>query len=254
VSIPFIKEVTVGRKKLFTTFPRRLLDDDAFIRLSPGARHLLYHLYAYLHPHGRAPLSELMLSRCFVPQLFPKWDALLGELQQHGFVASYTYCEDPFFCLVDYDDDQPANLIRDRGDCNHPAIEDADEWGGVIKQDINCEETAPTREEKKKRKKKRKKEMSGEFLEWYEMYPRKDGPVAPWDAWQSALERGAHPTDIIDGLAAALISNAFPADRKFRPMATTWLNQQRWLADYSTPQSEMESEDLAMLKRLKGEE
>ena len=70
----------MGRKKLFTTFPRRLLDDDMFIRMSSEARHLLFHLYAYLHPHGRAPMSELMLSRYFVPQLFPTWKVAMDEL------------------------------------------------------------------------------------------------------------------------------------------------------------------------------
>ena len=80
------KEVLMGRRKLFTTFPRRLLEDDMFIRMPSEARHLLFPLYASLHPHGRAPMSELMLSRYFVPQLFPQWRQSIDDLVKHGFV------------------------------------------------------------------------------------------------------------------------------------------------------------------------
>jgi hypothetical protein len=245
----------MGRRKLFTTFPRRLLDDDMFIRMSSEARHLLFHLYAYLHPHGRAPMSELMLSRYFVPQLFPTWTVAMDELVKNGFIETYTYCGDMFFSIDGYDEDQPANLLRDRTECSYPCVEDDDGSAAVhpvLTQEINCEKTETIRKEKKRRKKKTSEEMSGEFMEWYKLYPRRDGPKDPWAAWQKALARGVNPVDIMDGLHSALANGAFSNERKYICMASTWINQERWLADYSKPVSEMDNEDLDMLKRMQG--
>lgn len=246
----------MGRRKLFTTFPRRLLEDDMFIRMPSEARHLLFHLYAYLHPHGRAPMSELMLSRYFVPQLFPQWRQSIDDLVKHGFVETYAYCDDMFFSIEGYDEDQPANLLRDRTDCNYPCVEDADGSAvmhPVLTQEINCEKTETIRKEKKKRKKNKQEDYSGEFIAFYELYPRRDGRPAPWKSWCRALDSGVSPVDIVDGLHRALESGVYNTLPKYIPMMTTWLNQERWTADYSKPVSEMDNEDLDMLKRMRGE-
>ena len=245
----------MGRRKLFTTFPRRLLDDDMFIRLPNESRHLLMHLYAYLHPHGRAPMDDLMMSRFFVPQLFGQWRVLMDDLIRCGFIETYAHCGDMFFCISDYDEDQPANLLRDRPDSPYPGLEDSDGscvYVPVNTQEINCVETDKKRKEKKKRKKSKDTDYSQEFLEFYELYPRRDGRPAPWSSWCKAIDNGANPVDIMDGLQRALSSGVYNTLPKYIPMMTTWLNQERWTADYSAPVSEMESEDLDMLRRMSG--
>ena len=175
---------------------------------------------------------------------------------KHGFVETYAYCDDMFFSIEGYDEDQPANLLRDRTDCNYPCVEDADGSAvmhPVLTQEINCEKTETIRKEKKKRKKNKQEDYSGEFIAFYELYPRRDGRPAPWKSWCRALDSGVSPVDIVDGLHRALESGVYNTLPKYIPMMTTWLNQERWTADYSKPVSEMDNEDLDMLKRMRGE-
>jgi hypothetical protein len=250
------EEVTVGRKRLYTTFPRRLLEDDAFVRLDPVCQHLLYHMYAHLHPTGRAYCSALMLSKFLIPQLFPDWESHLEVLSGAGFVLVYKTSGVLFVALACYDEDQPANLIRDRPDADIPYPEP----NTVLKLDINCDKTASINQTKKIKKTNKTNKSSGKkketytasFNAWYELYPRKDGPKGAWGPWKKAVAAGAEPEDIMAGLKAAIGAGAFSMERKWWPMAKRWLNEERWLADYSTPMSEMDSADAQSLERMKG--
>lgn len=237
----------MSRRRLYTTFPRRLIEDESFIRLKPRCQHLLYHLYAHLHPHGRANCSPLMFSRHLVPQLFPKWENYFDDLSEAGFIIVYREGSEVFVALTCYDDDQPANLLRDRPHCTIPYPE----ANTVLKLGKDCEDTVTTNQTNQTNQSKNK--YTSSFERWYGLYPRKDGPAGPWKSWRSAVSAGADPPAIVAGLEAAIAANAFSMERKFQPMATTWLNQERWKADYSTPQSEMEGADMASLKRMQGE-
>lgn len=70
------------------------------------------------------------------------------------------------------------------------------------------------------------------FTEFYDPYPRKEtGPKPVIEAFNKAIASGADPDEIIAGLRRY----PFKSEREFQPLATTWLNQERWKAVAAPP-------------------
>ena len=73
-----------------------------------ATQHLLYHLYAHTHPHGRGSMDEVMLYSIFVPQVFPDYKAHYSKLEKAGFIRTYEVEGGVFYELVGYDEDAPS--------------------------------------------------------------------------------------------------------------------------------------------------
>jgi hypothetical protein len=74
-----------------------------------------------------------------------------------------------------------------------------------------------------------------QFREFYAAYPRKDtGPKPVIAAFNRAIRDGATADQIIEGLARY----RFNDDPHYRPQATTWLHQQRWMAQQPSGERE----------------
>jgi len=72
-------------------------------------------------------------------------------------------------------------------------------------------------------------DVAGPFEAFWALYPRKtEGRSACRKAWDSALKR-ASPLEITEGV------RRYPFKPDFLPMASTWLNQSRWLTEPDTP-------------------
>lgn len=67
------------------------------------------------------------------------------------------------------------------------------------------------------------------FEEWWAAYPRKEAKGGARAAYRAALKK-ASSVYLLNGLK----SYTFQKERKYIPLATTWLNQERWLDDQST--------------------
>ena len=72
------------------------------------------------------------------------------------------------------------------------------------------------------------------FSDWYEQYPRKDGSkITAKKKYLAALESGATPRDLWDGLQAYIAHcETSRTEKKYIAHAATWLHQRRWEADY----------------------
>ena len=84
----------------------------------------------------------------------------------------------------------------------------------------------------KKEIKKKEKKYDPSFLLFWERYPRKEGKNVAYVTWQNKLKTWGDDTqgDIMIGLTSQLMTwNSWPNDqRKYIPMPSTWLNQERW--------------------------
>lgn len=68
-----------------------------------------------------------------------------------------------------------------------------------------------------------------EHMEFWKLFPRKtEGPAACRKAWDKARKTAA-----FDAIMAGL--SQYPFNPDYLPMATTWLNQKRWLTQANTP-------------------
>lgn len=65
---------------------------------------------------------------------------------------------------------------------------------------------------------------SPEFTKFWSLYPRKENKAAARKAWGRVIHREAVNAALANQVAAGMFSD----DPKFIPMASTWLNQQRW--------------------------
>lgn len=113
----------MSRARKFTTFPARLLKDPKMLRLPRATQHLLYHLYAHTHPHGRGSMDEVMLYSIFVPQVFPDYKAHYSKLEKAGFIRTYEVEGGVFYELVGYDEDAPSELLKKRVPCILPKFQ-----------------------------------------------------------------------------------------------------------------------------------
>ena len=64
------------------------------------------------------------------------------------------------------------------------------------------------------------------FTAFYAVYPRHDAPADAWKSWQRATKE-ATAAEIMGGLRRY----RFDERPQFIPMPSTWLNQQRWMAE-----------------------
>lgn len=99
--------------------------------------------------------------------------------------------------------------------------------------------TAPTttasntlKPKEKKEIKKKEKKYDPAFLLFWERYPRKEGKAVAYASWQSKLKTWGDETrvSIMAGLTSQLMTwNTWQGDqRRYIPMPSTWLNQERW--------------------------
>jgi hypothetical protein len=73
------------------------------------------------------------------------------------------------------------------------------------------------------------------FEEFWSRYPKKEGKGAAVKAWKAATKK-AEPSAILAGLDARVASwSAANTERKFIPLPTTWLNQERWTDEIDRP-------------------
>jgi uncharacterized protein YdaU (DUF1376 family) len=78
-----------------------------------------------------------------------------------------------------------------------------------------------------------KKEYTSDFLELWNIYPRKDGSKSDaFKSYQKAVKETAHET-IIAGLKKYAEANR-GKDVQYIAHATTWLNGKRWEAEYAS--------------------
>lgn len=84
----------------------------------------------------------------------------------------------------------------------------------------------------KKHTKKKSPSVDGFDLFWNE-YPRKIGRGLAVKAWSKAIAKSSSD-DIRSALARWKASRDFPAEEKYIPHASTWLNAERWLDNLQT--------------------
>lgn len=73
------------------------------------------------------------------------------------------------------------------------------------------------------------------FEAFWSRYPKKEGKGAAVKAWKAATKK-AEPSAILAGLDARIASwSAASTERKFIPLPTTWLNQERWTDEIDRP-------------------
>lgn len=87
--------------------------------------------------------------------------------------------------------------------------------------------------------------FTDEFLEFWERYPktRAGSKQKSWSAWQYAIKRSkALPSEIIAGCLAYAASEE--VDQGYAKGCAAWLNDDRWLSDYSSkPKKTNQKED-----------
>lgn len=72
-----------------------------------------------------------------------------------------------------------------------------------------------------------------QFAEFWAMYPKRKGPSPRKPArksYEAAINRGAKHEVLMEGLAK--LRKQHPVPTEFVPLATTWLNQDRWENEY----------------------
>lgn len=68
------------------------------------------------------------------------------------------------------------------------------------------------------------KEDSPEFIEFWTAYPRKENKASARKAWSKVVVK----QQAIDAVKKQVLAGMFSDDPKYVPMASTWLNQERW--------------------------
>jgi len=78
-----------------------------------------------------------------------------------------------------------------------------------------------------------KPERTLDFDKFWKLYPKKQGKLMANKAWKKIMPSETKCTEIMKGLKAAMRSEQWTKDRgKYIPMASTWLNQERWEDEY----------------------
>jgi hypothetical protein len=75
-------------------------------------------------------------------------------------------------------------------------------------------------------------DSDGEFVRFWDAYPRKTGKVAATKAW-ARLKNGSRALALID-VAARNAGHGWPTDHKFIPHPATYLNGKRWADEWRT--------------------
>lgn len=103
----------MARKRVWVAVPARLLDDDAYLDLSPAAKLALLHLHFGCDRWGRGPAGRHTLARVIGADVDA--GAAFADLQRAGFVATFTATDGQrCYQIADYDDTAPSAIIRRR--------------------------------------------------------------------------------------------------------------------------------------------
>tara|TARA_R110000751_G_scaffold270070_1_gene369807 strand:+ start:2788 stop:3621 length:834 start_codon:yes stop_codon:yes gene_type:complete len=238
----------MSRSRLFTTFPARLLREPDFLMMDTEERCLLLHLYAYTHPQGSGWFHAIALNAAYVPQLFPNYESLFGQLQSKGFINMWEVDRKVYFELNEYDIDQPAQLLKRRGRRDVPLCDPNvhsmftqcspnvhSMMSLDIDRDIDIEEK---RREKAKpvgsaRARGLKVNTSSDegFNEFWKEYPRRVKKKDAFLAWQR-ITKTTGPNLILDGLSGYKEHCDKSQTSYMHP--TSWLNAERWEDDYTS--------------------
>ena len=69
---------------------------------------------------------------------------------------------------------------------------------------------------------------TSEFLEWWNLYPRKDGSKAKaFESWKKATNKFIEMSDLLSA-TKKFKQSCSGQEKAYIPHATTWLNQKRW--------------------------
>ena len=69
---------------------------------------------------------------------------------------------------------------------------------------------------------------TSEFLEWWNLYPRKDGSKAKaFESWKKATSKFIEKSDLFSA-TKKFKQSCSGQEKAYIPHATTWLNQKRW--------------------------
>ena len=69
---------------------------------------------------------------------------------------------------------------------------------------------------------------TSEFLEWWNLYPRKDGSKAKaFESWKKATSKFIEMSDLLSA-TKKFKQSCSGQEKAYIPHATTWLNQKRW--------------------------
>jgi hypothetical protein len=72
---------------------------------------------------------------------------------------------------------------------------------------------------------KKKKEPSPEFLEFWREYPKHEGCLRAWEAWQ---KKNPPLEEVLEAVKKQRKRGPLSVEKRFIPLATSWLNGERW--------------------------
>jgi predicted transcriptional regulator len=87
------------------------------------------------------------------------------------------------------------------------------------------------------KKEKKKKKYTDQFIEWYDLYPRKKGKRNAQKAYKKALKEAEHD-DLVAGLRKQVrVWEDEGKEEQYIPYPATWLNGGHWMDEFDTPES-----------------
>lgn len=194
-------------------------------RLSRDARLLFIQLWTIADDAGRTRAASRMLASLLYPydndaaKLIDKW---LAELASENMVTLYECDGSKYLEITKWLEHQkidrpsqsrlPAPIEGSRILANNREGSTTD-LGPV--PSTSTKDQGPSAPDFKK-----------DFLDWWAVYPRREGKADAQRAYEKAVKRADHET-LMAG--AKRVADNPPTEAKFIPMPATWLNGDRWL-------------------------